>query len=97
MIIYLFYLIFVCVTNNYFTWHQMKSVQLFSRFQSITKLSYQFCQNSEQPPLTPEQAQSLIQKWTKNNKICLFMKGNPSSPRCGYSKLMVEILKFYGL
>lgn len=75
----------------------MKSVQLFSRFQAITKLSFQFCQNNEQPPLTPELAQSLIQKWTKNNKICLFMKGNPSNPRCGYSKLMVEILKFYGL
>ena len=25
------------------------------------------------------------------------MKGNPDAPRCGYSRLMVEILNFYGL
>lgn len=25
------------------------------------------------------------------------MKGSPDSPRCGYSRLMVEILKYYGL
>jgi len=23
------------------------------------------------------------------------MKGSPDNPKCGYSKLMVEILKFY--
>ena len=25
------------------------------------------------------------------------MKGNPDMPRCGYSKLMVELLKFYDI
>jgi glutaredoxin-related protein len=25
------------------------------------------------------------------------MKGSPDSPKCGYSKLMVEIIKFYEL
>ena len=49
------------------------------------------------PELTTENAHQLIDKWVKNNKIVLFMKGNPESPRCGYSNFVVEILKKYGL
>ena len=33
----------------------------------------------------------------KENKICLFMKGTPEAPTCGYSNFVVELLKKYGL
>ena len=53
--------------------------------------------NENGPQLTTENAQKLIEKWVKNNKICLFMKGTPDSPKCGYSNFVVEILKKYGI
>ena len=31
------------------------------------------------------------------NLLVLFMKGNPQVPKWNYSKLVVEILRFYGL
>lgn len=49
------------------------------------------------PELTTENAHQLIDKWVKNNKIVLFMKGSPEAPRCGYSNFVVEILKKYGI
>jgi len=39
----------------------------------------------------------IIDKLVKKNKICLFMKGTPESPACGYSNFVVELLKKYGL
>ena len=30
-----------------------------------------------------------------SNKVILFMKGTPEMPMCGYSRLIVEILKHY--
>ena len=38
-----------------------------------------------------------IDRWVKENKVCLFMKGNPQMPMCGYSKFVVEVLKFYNV
>ena len=40
---------------------------------------------------------SEIEGWVKQNKVCLFMKGSPQMPMCGYSKLAVEILKHYSV
>lgn len=51
----------------------------------------------KQHELTPENAQQIIDKMVKENKICLFMKGTPESPSCGYSNFVVELLKKYGL
>lgn len=51
----------------------------------------------QEPELTTENAQMLIDKLVKNNNICLFMKGTPESPACGYSNFVVELLKKYGL
>jgi hypothetical protein len=31
----------------------------------------------------------------KENKVVLFMKGEPADPKCGFSKFVVEILRFY--
>ena len=53
--------------------------------------------SEEGPELTNENAPKIIDKWVKNNKIVLFMKGTPDAPRCGYSNFVVEILKKYGL
>ena len=34
-----------------------------------------------------------IQKLIKENSICLFMKGTPSEPQCGFSMTVSNILK----
>src|SRR3989338_3064369 len=36
-----------------------------------------------------------IQSEIEKNKILLFMKGTPETPRCGFSAATVEILKSY--
>lgn len=46
--------------------------------------------------LTNENAQKIIEKWVKDNKVVLFMKGTPLNPQCGYSNFVVELLKKYG-
>lgn len=44
-----------------------------------------------------EQVLKQIDEWVKGNRIVLFMKGNPQMPMCGYSKYVVEVLKFYNV
>ena len=46
--------------------------------------------------ITKENAQLIIDKWVKQNKVVLFMKGTPRIPQCGYSNFVVELLKKYG-
>ena len=36
---------------------------------------------------------NLIEKQIDENKICLFMKGTPDAPQCGFSMAVVNILK----
>tara|TARA_B100000900_G_scaffold192401_1_gene162834 strand:- start:247 stop:555 length:309 start_codon:yes stop_codon:yes gene_type:complete len=36
---------------------------------------------------------NLIEKQIDDNKICLFMKGTPDAPQCGFSMAVVNILK----
>lgn len=38
-----------------------------------------------------------IDKLVKNNKIVIFMKGNPEQPRCGFSNAVVQILRMHGV
>ena len=51
-------------------------------------LRYYFSEDGA-PELTTENAQKIIGKWVKNNKVCLFMKGTPATPQCGYSNFVV--------
>ena len=46
--------------------------------------------------VTAENAQMIIERWVKGNKVVLFMKGTPANPQCGYSNFVVELLKKYG-
>ena len=36
---------------------------------------------------------NLIQNHIDNNEICLFMKGTPDAPQCGFSMAVTNILK----
>lgn len=38
-----------------------------------------------------------IEELIKNNKVVLFMKGTPEAPMCGFSGLVVQVLKTYGV
>ena len=40
-----------------------------------------------------DETKKLIQDYIDNNKICLFMKGTPDAPQCGFSMAVANILK----
>lgn len=44
-----------------------------------------------------EETKNKIQKLISDNKVYLFMKGTPTTPACGFSKAVVEVLKKHGV
>tara|TARA_B100001029_G_C14705261_1_gene257078 strand:- start:175 stop:507 length:333 start_codon:yes stop_codon:yes gene_type:complete len=40
-----------------------------------------------------EQTKNLIQNHINTNEVCLFMKGTPDAPQCGFSMAVSNILK----
>ena len=40
-----------------------------------------------------DQTKSLIQSHIDNNEVCLFMKGTPEAPQCGFSMAVTNMLK----
>tara|TARA_A100000164_G_C21708941_1_gene677224 strand:+ start:457 stop:789 length:333 start_codon:yes stop_codon:yes gene_type:complete len=40
-----------------------------------------------------DQTKNLIEKYITDNEICLFMKGTPDAPQCGFSMAVTNILK----
>ena len=40
-----------------------------------------------------QQTKDLIKKEIENNEICLFMKGTPDDPQCGFSMAISNMLK----
>ena len=40
-----------------------------------------------------EEIKTLIQNHIDNNDVCLFMKGTPDAPQCGFSMAVSNILK----
>ena len=40
-----------------------------------------------------DQTKTLIQNHIDNNEVCLFMKGTPDAPQCGFSMAVTNMLK----
>ena len=40
-----------------------------------------------------DQTKNLIENHIDNNEVCLFMKGTPDAPQCGFSMAVSNILK----
>ena len=40
-----------------------------------------------------ENTKNLIQKHIDTNEVCLFMKGTPDAPQCGFSMAVINMLK----
>jgi len=40
-----------------------------------------------------DKIKSLIQNHIDNNEVCLFMKGTPDAPQCGFSMSVSNMLK----
>ena len=40
-----------------------------------------------------DQTKNLIQSHIDNNAVCLFMKGTPDTPQCGFSMAVANLLK----
>ncbi|XP_058448519.1 glutaredoxin-related protein 5, mitochondrial [Malaya genurostris] len=38
-----------------------------------------------------------LDKLVRNNKVVVFMKGNPEAPRCGFSNAVVQILRMHAV
>ena len=44
-----------------------------------------------------ENTKNIIQDHIDNNEVCLFMKGTPDAPQCGFSMAVVNIFKILEL
>ena len=44
-----------------------------------------------------QQTNDLISKEIEGNEVCLFMKGTPDAPQCGFSMAVTNILKLLGV
>ena len=40
-----------------------------------------------------DQTKNTIQKHIDSNEVCLFMKGTPDAPQCGFSMAVINMLK----
>ena len=40
-----------------------------------------------------DQIKNLIQNYIDNNDVCLFMKGTPDAPQCGFSMAVANLIK----
>ena len=40
-----------------------------------------------------DNTKNLIQNHIDNNEVCLFMKGTPDAPQCGFSMAVINMLK----
>ena len=40
-----------------------------------------------------DQTKNIIQSHIDNNEVCLFMKGTPDAPQCGFSMAVTNMLK----
>ena len=65
-----------------------------AKTRTISQLVYRFSDekdisNEHSNEITKENAKLIIDKWVKNNKVVLFMKGTPHQPMCGYSNFVV--------
>eukprot|EP00940_MAST-03C_sp_MAST-3C-sp2_P000279 g279.t1 len=51
------------------------------------------CPELKPPPVPPVDVDARIRKIIASDKIVLFMKGDPDTPRCGFSRRIVKILR----
>ena len=42
-----------------------------------------------------EKIKNVIENHIENNDVCLFMKGTPDAPQCGFSMAVSNILKIF--
>lgn len=49
------------------------------------------------PNETPEQLNERLHKLMNQDKVVLFMKGSPDTPRCGFSRRIVALLRDQGV
>lgn len=47
--------------------------------------------------MADDNTHKFIETLVRNNKVVLFMKGNPTFPQCGFSAAVVETLKKHGV
>ncbi len=47
--------------------------------------------------MSEQQALERIKADVDGNKVCVFMKGTPQAPQCGFSAHVVQILNTYGV
>ena len=84
--------------------------KFFPQNSIISSQSYKFSTKLDEDPdshsdfkpqskqqITDDNVMKMIDDWVKNNKVCLFMKGVPQMPQCGFSNYVVQVMKFYNV
>lgn len=56
-----------------------------------------FAQTTKAFSSNSEDIQQKIDKWVKQSKVVVFMKGEPQYPLCGFSNTVVQILQQHGV
>lgn len=69
---------------------QVINISKTSRISSSLSVYSRFLSTKPDDPM-----QSHIDKLVKNNKVVVFMKGEPQAPRCGFSNAVVDILNIH--
>ena len=80
------------VVRNAFTVRTSNTVRGFSSASSDKDF-----EPKRMVPPSYEEIKEKLADLVKNNKVVLFMKGSPTSPQCGFSRQVVQILAQDGL
>ncbi len=55
------------------------------------------CLSTPAAPQIDRRVKQLIEDTIKKNDLVVFMKGSPSWPKCGFSRLVIQILHLHGV
>ena len=66
-----------------------------SSFRSVNVVASRWT-SSEQSAAIDPQFKKNIDAFVQANKIAIFIKGEPSAPRCGFSNAVLQILNLHG-
>ena len=65
-----------------------------SEFSGKSKIEqHKMVYNSLKGKIMDDQTKNLIQSHIDDNEVCLFMKGTPDAPQCGFSMAVSNVLK----
>jgi monothiol glutaredoxin len=84
-------------SSHYLTGVRSSRPVTVARFSSSDSSHDDFAPKRKAVPDSEDETLKLIQDHVSQNKVMLYMKGNPSMPMCGFSARVVQILQKEGI